>query len=397
MGYKAARPWILSAAAISFVVIAFWMAKPAGEQPQPDQCALAPDQPAEGHLNNTPGSIGPLKPVEPENSGTPNTEPVDSMALEPVPVDEPLQPQPPEPEPEAPKLTTEELCALLAEMIKEKDAAGVRKHFPELQARGPDGLIAAARLVNDLIRAFSAEEVDLPRQNPPEGWATLAEWLAMFTPALVTHVAEQGQDLAGMAEFFMHLHLMEDWSLSERVKVAGNFLIAERVDGSYLPRYTAMYALQLMPCDESAGYATRFLEIPAAETSEDVRYGAAWVIARRGLEVDWALLEQIKDNDPSERVRGTATYHLLARGVTEEGILIIEIADNGTAAAVGLKPGDIIKKVNGKDVRYMEDMADDYSTPSEFVVNRYGATVTFKLDAGRHGIDGRHVPPEFLK
>lgn len=385
MNYKHARPWIWSFAAIAFLILAVWFSRPTGDKHELKSASQEPAVDTMPESSSMPDSIGPLEAApEPEES-----EPA-AKAEPDAPEREPLVEPPSE-------TSIEELRVLLEGMIERKDAAGVRENFPKLQALGPDGVAAASDLLEDLIQQFAGNEADLPRDAPPPGWESLIQWVELFSAELVAHVAAKRTPVACVIEFFMHLHLRSSWSEVERVALAGQFLLAEAEDDMYWPRYAAMFALQNMPSREAGDVATRYLELVPQDGYETVRHQAVWVIARRGWDADWTLIEHLSEKDPHEFVRGTAAYHLLARNVTERGLLIVGLEVEGTAASGGLKTGDVVKTVNGAEVDYQADLSDSYAEGPTVVVNRYGATMTIKLAPGRHGIDGRHVPPAFHK
>jgi len=390
MEYHKLRPWIVSAAAFAFFVAALWYSAPPTDGPPGSRAPVI--SPNEG----PPPAVSPARsnsegPTEPIAGNQPETE------VPQVNVPE-NQPEPPESPPQAVERSIESLKELVKLAIASKDTAAILESFVELQSRGPEGVEAAASLL-DLLLAPTDSEVDFPRSAPPAGWPTLESWLHLFTPPLVEYVVEQVKPLRAIVEIFCQIHLMDWWDYEERVRLSGELLLKPAGDGESRDwvLYCAVLALQHLPGSKAADYATKFLELPPVGDTERARYGAVWVVARRGSDADWVLLEHLNMKDPAERVRGTAKYHLLARGCNETGVLVVDLTNQGTAAAAGVKTGDVIKSANGKAVEYMEDMPSGEGRPLRLEISRQGAVMEIDLESGHHGISGYHVPPAFHK
>lgn len=64
---------------------------------------------------------------------------------------------------------------------------------------------------------------------------------------------------------------------------------------------------------------------------------------------------------------------------TEEGCVVIGIVDNYAADLAGLKPGDLIKEINGKEIKDDEQIAFEIDKPNTIIVERDGDMLSFEV------------------
>ncbi len=95
-------------------------------------------------------------------------------------------------------------------------------------------------------------------------------------------------------------------------------------------------------------------------------------------------------------VQGRPLIGFSGREITEQmskmygfpqGVYVVEVAPFSGAEKGGIKSGDVIRKVNGQDVRSIEEIneiRDEYQVGDEleFEVNRNGETITLKVELG---------------
>lgn len=72
----------------------------------------------------------------------------------------------------------------------------------------------------------------------------------------------------------------------------------------------------------------------------------------------------------------------LGGGIHEEEMVVTSIAAGGRAEAAGLRVGDVVEEVDGKDPADLDAALDAVSTdPTEILVNRHGSRATLKISA----------------
>jgi len=72
---------------------------------------------------------------------------------------------------------------------------------------------------------------------------------------------------------------------------------------------------------------------------------------------------------------------------SETGLVVMEVDPSGAAADAGLQPGDVVKRVNGREVRTVPDLRSALESrrdaPALFLVTRNGASLFLALPASR--------------
>jgi S1-C subfamily serine protease len=72
---------------------------------------------------------------------------------------------------------------------------------------------------------------------------------------------------------------------------------------------------------------------------------------------------------------------------TTSGVVVSDVDPDGVAATAGIRPGDVIKRVNGKDVASVDSvrtaLTSQSGKPSLVVVNRQGADLFVALPSTR--------------
>ena len=72
---------------------------------------------------------------------------------------------------------------------------------------------------------------------------------------------------------------------------------------------------------------------------------------------------------------------------TEKGLVVTEIDPAGVAAEAGLQPGDVLKRVNGREVRSVSDLRAAIATrrdgPALVLVARNGGSLFVALPASK--------------
>ncbi|MCA8919924.1 MAG: hypothetical protein KDB32_12660, partial [Planctomycetes bacterium] len=152
MDYRKHRPWILSFAAIAFVIVAFWYARPV-EAPSHKQPTNTPAP--KTNNDNTPPTISPApgnddvgSVKQPGPSDHVEAESLDSQEI-PEAADKPKYSD----------LSNENLVGRINAGIDESDYGLVRSAFTELQGRGDDGIVQALALCQVFIEKYGYGEL----------------------------------------------------------------------------------------------------------------------------------------------------------------------------------------------------------------------------------------------
>jgi membrane-associated protease RseP (regulator of RpoE activity) len=73
---------------------------------------------------------------------------------------------------------------------------------------------------------------------------------------------------------------------------------------------------------------------------------------------------------------------MLGGGSRVDEMVVTSVAAGGRASAAGLRVGDVVEKVDGKDPADLDAAIDAVSTdPTRLVVNRHGSRVTLNIPA----------------
>lgn len=73
---------------------------------------------------------------------------------------------------------------------------------------------------------------------------------------------------------------------------------------------------------------------------------------------------------------------MLGGGSRVDEMVVTSVAAGGRAAAAGLRVGDVVEEVDGKDPANLDDAIDAVSTdPTQIVVNRHGSRVMLNIPA----------------
>ncbi|MCA8914219.1 MAG: PDZ domain-containing protein [Planctomycetes bacterium] len=385
MDYRKHRPWIISIGAFAIFAVSLWFSAPHTGEHENDVT------PAPVACGNTTGSFVPVpkansgfKPIEPAETDT-ATEP-DLPDHVPEPKDKPKYADTP----------IDELKSVISKAIEDNDVETIRAAYLELQVRGEQGLKSAVDLTEDLFKAYGYGD-GADGKVGLEPWGKLESYLSIFTPELIRYaVFKTDSALPGML-FVQEIASTPGFSDDERIEIAGDALLFDdkRSQASWM-KQSAGYALMLLPSRESVAYARKYLESVNDPENWPPRHSCVWVIARMAEQDDWEFIARVARNDPHEKVRETAEYHLKASSITEEGLYVMELDPDSAAAAAGVQLGDVILTAAGRLVEYTEDI-EGLTPPVVITLLRDGALVDLTVGDGDMGIKGMHVPPAFLK
>lgn len=109
------------------------------------------------------------------------------------------------------------------------------------------------------------------------------------------------------------------------------------------------------------------------------------------------LLASVAKSDPDERVRASAQAALVARDPPADGYLVSLVLPAASAAAAGVRPGDVVTSYDGQPVRSAEDLraATEGAAGRDgvpLVVHRGAAGETqLQIRGGPLGVQGRAV------
>ncbi len=118
-------------------------------------------------------------------------------------------------------------------------------------------------------------------------------------------------------------------------------------------------------------------------------------MADLGDHADWTTIESLQ-NDSDPRVAQAARVSLTLRNQSVDGFLVTGVTDGSSAAAAGMKVGDVIVRYNGHVVSDQATLLSARDRSGEelevpIVVQRGNNEVTLKIKTGAIGIDGRTV------
>jgi hypothetical protein len=108
------------------------------------------------------------------------------------------------------------------------------------------------------------------------------------------------------------------------------------------------------------------------------------------------LLGTLAKADPDERVRAAAHAALVARDPPADGYLVSLVLPAASAAAAGLRPGDVVTSYDGQPIRSAEDLRAATEGASgrdgiAIVVHRAAGETSLQIRGGPLGVQGRAV------